>query len=1379
VRAINQNSVSAFVTAVIFFAATCAHSQDIPDPVVMGPSLAAKVQGLYSSVSTPSSGKVVNAPVVGNGDMALMIGGPSTSLSFVVGKSDFWGVEHGVIMPVGTLVLTTPSLSGSSNFFAQNVGAANVTGSFITASSGLSLNAWIAASQNTAYLQLTNTGPNSLTFSSKLLDAYGTSGNPATLGYTTNSTWLNVSPDAVFLELGNHVNIGSAAPLQGRIANLEIFDQALSSSQLTGLESPGAVPPWLQWTATNTGTATLKGSGASLNAADPHGGSVVLSGDSASEVQVGVAGLPQTQFSVSAWVYLTAINSGNENCIFAGLVNHGTSGYPFLRGFKFVVLANGALSATLNASGSAGTSPGSLFFADFVNAYTASATGALPLNQWIQTSVTYDGNTLTVYTNGVAVAAKTSFPSAAQVNGYNKTAIHLGDTNTAFNGCAPRGVLMQSIFGVSVTDSSNTLTFTIPPGGHATIALAAVTDRNTTDFFSVAQQQSQQADSSTLISLLQEHDQWWSNFWTKSFVQIPDKLVQDEWYASLYLLACCSKSNCPPPGLWGNFISSTGMSWEGDYTLDYNYQATFWAALACNHNELADNYDGLLLDHIPRGQASAQHWGYQGIYLYTHLIPFPGWSDDGFTFWSQKSDAIFAAVNCAMRWRYTGDTNYAARVYPFLKGVSDFWDNYLVLSNNTYMDYNDAAGESSSTSDVNPATSLAFIQLVYPSLIEMSQVLNLDAGRRAKWSDIVARLAPLPIVPATSISSLNALGPNYLSPGENVIRDTASGTAFPTPEVAVYTDHQIRGSSPGMNSTQVIFPGWNIGFESSSNILAAAKSTVRLAAEWFDGNDCCTFYPSAAAVGIDPGLILTNLDNLIIYHAYPNFMFSFGGGGTEDYAVVPCTLANMFLQSHQTNLHLFPNWPLNQNASFGNLNACGGFLVSSAMTNGFIPYVQVTSTAGQMLKMVNPWLQATVRITSSLNPEMQLSGNILNYQTQAGEVLTLTPSDPPVAVPPTPTWLGVFTTNGQITISWTTTAATSGYNVRRSVDGTNFVIVATNSPATSYADTDFSFGPTYFYEVSAVNSLGESANTPILVGSLAPATPANFIAVSGSNQVMLQWSGVQNALGYNVKRSSFSGGPYATTASGISATNYTDTTVTNWATYYYVVSATNSLGESLNSTEASVTLITPPTRLEAESYSTQSGIQTETCQDAGGTLDVAYINSGDWCSYPGVDFGSATLRLNARVASAAAGGNIEVHLGTTNGPLVGNIAVPVTPGWQTYSTVSCALTNVSGVQTLAVRFTGAGTGYLFNVNWFEFTPVSTAPILLPMQRTGQQLQFAWPMDHLGWRLQAQTNSTGFGIGTNWVTLSGSAATNIISVPIDPRNGNVFFRLIFP
>jgi hypothetical protein len=68
-------------------------------------------------------------------------------------------------------------------------------------------------------------------------------------------------------------------------------------------------------------------------------------------------------------------------------------------------------------------------------------------------------------------------------------------------------------------------------------------------------------------------------------------------------------------------------------------------------------------------------------------------------------------------------------------------------------------------------------------------------------------------------------------------------------------------------------------------------------------------------------------------------------------------------------------------------------------------------------------------------------------------------------------------------------------------------------------------------------------------------------------------SGALIALAMAVKRAGASGGPYAVLAnfpnSGDGTLSYTDTTVTDGTTYYYVVSANNTLGESANSSEQS------------------------------------------------------------------------------------------------------------------------------------------------------------------------------------------------------------------
>ena len=68
---------------------------------------------------------------------------------------------------------------------------------------------------------------------------------------------------------------------------------------------------------------------------------------------------------------------------------------------------------------------------------------------------------------------------------------------------------------------------------------------------------------------------------------------------------------------------------------------------------------------------------------------------------------------------------------------------------------------------------------------------------------------------------------------------------------------------------------------------------------------------------------------------------------------------------------------------------------------------------------------------------------------------------------------------------------------------------------------------------------------------------------------------------------------------------------------------------------------------------------------------------------------------------------------------------------------------------------------------------------LGFARGAGQIQLSWPQDHLGWTLQAQTNSNAAGHGTNWVTPPSSTATNQIAFPIDPANRSVFFRLVLP
>jgi fibronectin type 3 domain-containing protein len=238
------------------------------------------------------------------------------------------------------------------------------------------------------------------------------------------------------------------------------------------------------------------------------------------------------------------------------------------------------------------------------------------------------------------------------------------------------------------------------------------------------------------------------------------------------------------------------------------------------------------------------------------------------------------------------------------------------------------------------------------------------------------------------------------------------------------------------------------------------------------------------------------------------------------------------------------------------------------------------------------------------------------------------------SAPAVPTGLAATAGPTGVVLNWAAASGAVGYTIQRSTSANGpFTVVATSVTPTTYTDTNAADGSTYYYILSATNAAGSSASTSaVSTSSLAPPTGLSA-SVTGFGPVNLTWNANPNATSYNVERSLVTDGLYTVIATA-TGNSYTDSTVTPWTPYYYVVTAVNATSQSRISAEAKVT--PAAARLTGTLIGTSGSWGNNPATTAAAALDgnlSTYFDgptaNGDWV---GLDLGTATTISDIRYA---------------------------------------------------------------------------------------------------------------------------------------------------
>ena len=206
--------------------------------------------------------------------------------------------------------------------------------------------------------------------------------------------------------------------------------------------------------------------------------------------------------------------------------------------------------------------------------------------------------------------------------------------------------------------------------------LMAVTITSTVDapdFLSLAAQRCKAALTKGYETSFKTHQEWWTKFWQKSSVNVPDTAVQKQYNLAQYFYGSASRLNAPPMPLQGVWTMDNGSlpPWKGDYHNDLNTQMTYMAYQQAGRFDNGSSYLNFLWDRRDVFRAFAKDfYGTEGLAC-PGVMSYSGQPLGG---WGQYSMSptmsAWSAHLFYLHWRYTADDRFLKeKAYPWSSEV--------------------------------------------------------------------------------------------------------------------------------------------------------------------------------------------------------------------------------------------------------------------------------------------------------------------------------------------------------------------------------------------------------------------------------------------------------------------------------------------------------------------------------------------------------------------------------------------------------------------------------------------------------------------------------------------------------------------------------------
>jgi len=444
-----------------------------------------------------------------------------------------------------------------------------------------------------------------------------------------------------------------------------------------------------------------------------------------------------------------------------------------------------------------------------------------------------------------------------------------------------------------------------------------------------------------LTAIEQEHRRRWHTYYPRSFISLPDKKIENFYWAQIYKLGSATRigggliDNCGPwlvatpwPNTWWNL----------------NVQLSYWPIYASNRLELGiplvdavTNRLGNLIDNVPepyRNDAAALPVA-TDFELVGETVSVPGGERK-----AQVGNLTWLCHNLWLHYRYSMDESILRRtIYPTLRRAVNFYLPFLYEDDRGVLHLKTTfSPEYGSAEDCN--YDVALLRWGCRTLLETCEILSIDDPLRADWERVEDRLTDYP---------------------QNNEKGMMIGRNLPYSRSHRHYSHLL-----------MFYPLHLLNAEQEGS----RELMVRSVEHWHSlrGNILGYSWTGASSLYAAFGegdKALEMLEGLFTKHLRPNTMYMESGPVIETPLSGAQCVHDMLLQSWGGKIRVFPATPSRWGeVRFQDLRTEGAFLVSAVREKGRTTCIRIESLAGEPCVLKTDMEDPVVRIgNAALSPK--------------------------------------------------------------------------------------------------------------------------------------------------------------------------------------------------------------------------------------------------------------------------------------------------------------------------------------------------------------------------------------------------------------------------